>query len=406
MRAFTCLCALALLGAISCQTASNDTQAYPGVFPFPFPFAQGAGGNPLMSAIFAIQTQQYFSDRYRTVILDLQSAQGWMQVSQGWLTMNNMENSDDDDSSSSSSSNGASYDEVERATEMTLLHVLKLLYIQAANKLHDSHQSHYKTKVQLAVLQSMGAGNSGLAPLLSLMYYLETINVMSSAITIQKQDAWNTWLLHEIMETDEFGNSQDGLPEEFATTMQHSRQIAMQLYHSEAQLDLQKFYLEYMINMYVMQLSGGAGQQMMNNNNANNANNNNNAAAAASFLEEEAEPAEPNKPFFPMMMMGMMGGGASPYFSYMTFYLKYSAVMMNVQAAHGLMTHAFMDAQSSSSDSSEDLSKYAQMNKVYAFQALHQWAYLRMTQASLDMYSMFFSGAAGQQPAMAANASA
>jgi hypothetical protein len=342
-----------------------------------------------MSAIFAIQSQQYFSDRYRSVILDMQSAQGWMQVSQGWLTLNNMENSEDD------SSSGASYDDVERATEMTLLHVLKILYVQAANKLHDSHQSHYKTKVQLAVLQSMGAGSTGLAPLLSLMYYLETINVMGSAITIQKQDAWNTWLLHEIMETDEFGNSRDGLPEEFATAMQHARQIAMQLYHSEAQLDLQKFYLEYMINMYVMQLSGP--QQM--------ANNNNNAAAAASFLEEEStptEPAEPNKPFFPMMMMGMMGG--SPYYSYMAFYLKYSAVIMNLQAAHGLMTHAFMDAQSDSS--SEDLSKYAQMNKVYAFQALHQWAYLRLTQVSLDMYSMFFGAA--QQPTMAAanNASA
>jgi len=347
--------------------------------------------------------QMQYSQMYGKFLLDFQSANGWIQVAQGWVQMANIEsgntgnnngynngyvfeeeNSDNDnedleeDDDNISSSN---YDAIERQSEQTLLFVLKIMYLQAAQKLNDVKTTSYQNKGQLAVLVQAGLGQV-FPQIISLSYYTEMMRLMSAAITIQRQDAWNTWLLHEIMETEEFGNSHNGLPTSFATTLAHSRAVAMELYYSEATYDMQVYFMDYYIQMSLMSLLS----QQQGSANAN---------SATSFVEEGVT-AEPSKPFFPFMMMGGMGGMMGPqYLSYMAMYLKYSTIFMNLQAAQGLYTHATVEINPNAQNVN------AGQMKIYASSALQQWAYLKYYSVMLQMWGLF-SG----MPSPSANAAA
>jgi len=355
------------LASATGQDNNQTTPAQPQYAPQnPWGAPQTGDLSGAFGAIASIQVQQQMSLKYGKLLLDFQSSMGWMQVAQGWASMDRMENAED-----SEDEGDQSYDDVERNTERTLMHVLKIMYLQAAQKLNEARQSNYQTKVNLALLQQVGAGNPAISSVLYLMYYLESIRLLSSAITIQKQDAWNNWLLHEIMETDEFDNSRTALPTTFSEAMAHSRANAMQLYYTEASYDLQIFYLEYYIQMIAASFGGHAN------------NNNNNAAAASSFLEEEMT-AEPSKPFTPFTLPFMMMGGGGQYLGYATLFIKFYAVTMNVQAAQGLLTHAQADLNPSDVNA-----KYAGTVKQFAVNALQQWAYLKLQYTMIQMWGLF-----------------
>jgi len=253
------------------------------------------------------------------------------------------------------------------------------MYIKAGKKLSRAQDSHFYNKAVIAALQSVPQFSS----IVSLMYYYEALNAMSSAYTIQRQDAWNTWLLYEIIETDIFGNDVDTVPTEFARMMSKAQVAAMSTYYQEASVDLQMMFIRYYLQSAGMQLLG-----------------HNNAAAANSFLEEEstAEPAQPNKPFFPMMMMG---GGANPQMYLMM--MKYWSVMFNFQAAQGLYQFALIEEQSWTADH-VDTHLSAQV-KTHAVSALQQWAYLNMMQLMFT-FQGFAMGGVSHNAAAAANANA
>jgi hypothetical protein len=361
MRVSIQLCVVATLAvAAVAQDAFNQTYFDPSAM---------FGG-----AIGALQAQQMMSQKYGSLMLDYQSASGWMQVANGWSQMATIETNgaalEEDEEHV-----GSNYDEVEANTERALLYVLKMMYLQAGNKFSLSQQSHYQSKVLVAMLQSSGAaGNPAMSSALYMMYYLQILRLMNSATTIQRQDAWNTWLLHEIMETNEFANGHGDIPSSFLTTMAHSREVAMQLYYTEATQEFQIMYLEF----YLRSMAGVPA--------ANN-------AAASSFLEEEMTetPAEPNKPFMPFMM----GGMGPQYLSYYNMYLSYFATIMNVQAAQGLYLHAHSEVSGEGVEHSEAI-------KASAVQALQQWSYLKLQQSMIAMYGLF-SGAPVAHNTAAAN---
>jgi hypothetical protein len=391
---FLVVCALA---ALCVAQSNNDTQQFtPYFFPTPQQLPQGAG------QVQAVLMQRMYSEGYASLILNFQSTMGWMQVSQGWLSMIQQEaaaskaqeagSSFEEEemvplmftaptgAESHSADPAARYDETERASERALLSVIKIMYIQAGKKLSRAQDSHYQTKMQLSVLQTQPQ----FASIVSMMYYLEVLNVMSSAYTIQRQDAWNTWLLYEIIETDVFGNDIDNVPTEFARIMSKAQLAAMSTYYMEASIDLQIMFLKY----YLMSATGIPAH-------ANN-------AAANSFLEEESESsAEPNKPFFSPMMM--MGGSNPQMMAYYTTMMKYWSVLFNFQAAQGLYQYAHMEEQSWTADH-VDPAMSAQV-KTYAVSALQQWAYLNMIQVMFDFQS-FSMGAPTFQHAAAASANA
>jgi len=325
------------------------------------------------SAIGALQAQQMMSQKYGSLMLDYQSSMGWMQVANGWSQMATIERGSESFEEDDEEHVGSNYDEVEANTEKALLYVLKLMYLQAGNKFSLSQQSHYQSKVVAAMMQTSGATNPAMSSSLYMLYYLQILRLMNSATTIQRQDAWNTWLLHEIMETNEFDNGHGEVPESFLDTMSRSRESAMQLYYVEATQEFQIMYLEF----YLRSMAGVPA--------ASN--------AAASFLEEEMTetPAEPNKPFMPFMM----GGMGPQYLSYYNMYLQYFATMMNVQAAQGLYLHAHSEVSGEGSEHSETI-------KASAVQALQQWAYLKFQQSMIAMYGLF-SGAPVAHNAVAAN---
>jgi len=261
------------------------------------------------------------SGKYASLILNFQSYMGWMQVAQGWQSMIQMEvadsksfDIDEDETLFQAPSGGVSvelYDQTERASERALLSVVKILYIQAGKKLANAQESHYQTKMQLAVLQGVAASAPQIGSVLSLMYYLEILRVMSSAYTIQRQDAFNTWVLYEIIETDIFNNDADNIPEEFQAVLSRAQVNAMTTYYQEASTDLQIMFLEQYLQMLVAQFSGHV---------------------ASSFLEEEVTetPAEPSKPFFPFMGMS----GSNPQvLAYYSMIMKYYSAIFNYQAA-------------------------------------------------------------------------
>jgi len=230
------------------------------------------------------------------------------------------EEESDEDLEEDEEEHSPDYDAIERQSEQTLLFVLKIMYLQAAQKLNDVKTTSYQNKAQLAVLVQAGLGQV-FPQIIYMSYYTEMIRLISAAVTIQRQDAWNTWLLHEIMETEEFDNSRNGLPATFKSTLARSRAVAMELYYSEAQYDMQVYFMDYYIQMSLMSLLSQPGQ--------NN--------AGTSFVEEEST-AQPSKPFFPFMMMGGMMGGGPQYLSYMALYLKYFTIIMNLQR-HRDCTH-------------------------------------------------------------------
>jgi len=375
--------ALTLVGATS--QANNQTQsAQPQGYGFPWATPQAGDLSGAFGAIAAVQVQQQLSLKYGKLLLDYQSSMGWIQVAQGWASMTTIENKGaanlEEDEDEDEDENTPNYDEIEKQTEQTLLYVLKIMYLQAAQKLNDARQSNYQTKLQLAVLQQVGAGNPAISSVLYLMYYLESIRLLSSAITIQRQDSWNNWLLHEIMETNEFGNSEGEMPATFGTVMAQSRVNAMQLYYTEAMYDFQIFYLEYYLQMIT-------GSLISPQSNAA-------SASASSFLEEEMT-AEPNKPFAALPLM-MMGGAGGPYLSYMAMFIKYFAITMNVQAAQGLFTHAQAELSGNGNANAGQI-------KLYAVNALQQWAYLKFQYAMIQMWGLFSGQPVPSHAAAASN---
>jgi len=366
----------------SAQDASNTTNTTPET---PYPFFQPSynmNGGDVNGVLAGIAIQMQYSQMYGKFILDFQSAQGWLQVAQGWVAMTAIENKgapgavgffeEEKDLEEDDEEEHPDYDAIERQSETTLLHVLKIMYLQAAQKLQDAKTSNYQHKAQLSLLVQAGVGQV-FPQIIYLSYYLESIRLMSSMITIQRQDAWTTWLLHEIMETDEFDNSKGFVPPTFVKTLAKSREVAMQLYHTEASLDLQIYMMDYYMQFSLMQML----QQQPTN-----------AAGATSFVEEGvSETAEPSKPFFsPFMMMGgMMGGMGGPqYLTYMATYMKYFAIIMNVQAAQGLYTHAHLEAENDSNGM-----QYSGTIKMSSCSALQQWAYLKYQLAMLEMWGLF-----------------
>jgi hypothetical protein len=221
--------------------------------------------------------------------------------------------------------------------------------------------------MQLAVLQSVAAAAPQIGSVVSLMYYLEVLRVMSSAYTIQRQDAWNTWLLYEMIETDIFGNSEENIPEAFLPIMATAQVNAMTAYHHEASTDLQIMILEQYLQMIVAQFSGTGH------------------AAASSFLEEEAtetpaEPSNPSKPFFPFMGMGMN----PQIMSYYVMMMKYWSVMFNYQASQGLLTNAMMELKELTDGTENQQGAQVKTSAIYALQ---QWAYLNMMQIMFEFQS-------------------
>lgn len=277
----------------------------------------------------------------------------------------------------------ADYDATERSAEQALLSVIKIMYIKAGHKLAQAQQRHYMMKYFLATSQQTFQS----APqILSLLYYVEVLNVMSSAYTIQRQDAWNTWLIYEMLETEVFGNVYENVPEDFHPVMAQAQVNAMTTYYHEASTDLQLLYLE----QYLQMLGAPVVPHPTHN------------AAAASFLEEEAT-AEPNKPFFPFMGMGM--GAMNPQI--MTYYasmMRYYSVMLNYQAAEGLYHNAILEQKALNGEEN----KFGAQIKTYAVGALQQWAYINMMQIFMQFQSMGglmgMSGGFGHNNAAAAAA--
>lgn len=351
----------------------------------------------LAAAIGGIQIQQLISSKYATLILDYQSAMGWLQVAQGWGEMahrestgQNLEQADLEESAdleeASDSDNDKnvflqeefvsppqaplSYDDLERSTEYQLLYVLKLLYIQAANKLSTTHQSHYQTKLQLAMLQGFAANNV-LGPILYLMYYLETLKVLSSSLTIQRQDAWNTWLLYEILETNEFQNSRGYVPPTFQATMAHSRLVAGQIWQMETSLDLIILSMEYYIQMLVASMPPPQQQQPAA------------AAPPVSLLEEEMA-AEPSQPFYSPVAAAGLGSfaassGSPQYLVYYQLMLKFWAATMHAQAAQGFVLSSQVD--------NPELAAHAKDAKQYMVAALQQFAWLKLMTTMMEYFS-------------------
>jgi len=318
--------------------------------------------------------QKYMSEKYASLILNFQSNMGWLQVAQGWQQMAQIESTarssfdSEDEVYSAPSESIEQYDKIEQSSERALLSVVKIMYIQAGKKLSIAQESHYQTKMQLAMLQGYAAAAPQIGSVVSLMYYLQILRVMSSAYTLQRQDAWNTWLVYEMIETDIFGNVQENIPESFLSVMATAQVNAMTAYHHEASTDLQIMFLEQYLQMLVAQFSGS------------------HANAASSFLEEEvtetpAEPSNPSKPFFPFMGMGMN----PQIMTYYTMMMKYWSVMFNYQASQGLLTNAVMELKELT-DGTEN-TQGAQV-KTYAVSSLQQWAYLNMMQTMFEFQSV------------------
>jgi len=273
---------------------------------------------------------------------------------------------EDDEEDNGLNKLGTNYDDLERSVETQFMYVLKMFYIQSGIRFHAAHQSHYQTKIQLAVLQQIGAGNPAISSVLYLMYYMEMLRLMGSSVTIQRHDALTHWLYHEMMETDEFDNSRVALPVTFEETMVKSRVVATQLHVQQASIDYQILMLEY----YLQMLTGSLASGHYSNN-----------AAASSFLEEEMT-AEPNKPFFsPMMMMGPQ------YLNYFVLYLKFASSTFNLQCAQAFALGAQIDSNPSDANA-----KHAVEIKRNALHALYQWAYINLQLAMVQMWGMF-SGA-------------
>lgn len=216
--------------------------------------------------------------------------------------------------------------------------------------------------MQLALLQGV-AGNSAVAPVLYMMYYLETLKVLSSSLTIQRQDAWNTWLIYEILETNAFANSRSYVPPTFAATMDNARKVAGQTWYFEASVDLQILYLEYYVQMIIAQFGAAAAPAP--------------AAAAPqgnAFIQEEMS-AEPNKPFVPFV------GAASPqYMAYYQLLLKFWGASMHLAAAQGFIL--------AGETSDPNLASRITESKQYMASSLQQWAWLNLMTTTMEYYTL------------------
>merc|ERR1712226_810271 len=344
-----------------------------------------------MAASLVYAQQEYYA-LYATVLLELQASYAWLHVSEGMANMATASvGGRADPSGFMSFEEGATDIEnhlsggatsflqedqfsgmaelVERQTEQSLLQLVKLMYVQAAHRLGSAQELHYRNKVVLLQLAPFAQISPAVGQLIYVLYYRDMVELIISAITLQKQDAWNTWVFHEMMETELF---MDGsVPSSFERRMAFARRQAMGQFQTQAGLELAAVVLEYYMTSLTSSIAGAAFQnyRMAQMSDAT-------AQSAQSFLELESQAQ-----FVPSMALGGFFGWQQflPYVKFYTAWIKY-----HVSSSLALLSHVDALATVGKDQGQAKHTPYLMANQVMPM--LKQWAQLRLMLALYDFY--------------------
>merc|ERR1712151_1188853 len=327
------------LGVVAIMKAYLVAIALLGATVSAFTDMSGQGGMQNMMQIYAMQE---FSSMYATSLLELQASWMWLQAADSMekLAVVGASGGADGANPAMGLEEGASSIEnqfrqsflevgeeadmamlMEHETEKSLLSLVKLQYTQATHRLTTSQESHYQAKVALSRIGGMASGVPQVQTLTQLLYYRDMLELVTTCVTIQKQDIWNFWIFNEMIETDMFADGVD-MPEEFAMRMAVARLQSMSQFQMQAGLELASMVMDHYIQQTVAGLIGPAANttpmmiQMPQNA----------YAEGTSFLETGTETgAGTSAQFVPSMALGGLFGWPQflPYIKFYTAWIKY-----------------------------------------------------------------------------------
>merc|ERR1712226_352606 len=361
-----------------------------------------------MAASLVYAQQEYYA-LYATVLLELQASYAWLHVSEGMANMATASvGGRADPSGFMSFEEGATDIEnhlsggatsfleedqfsgmaelVERQTEQSLLQLVKLMYVQAAHRLGSAQELHYRNKVVLLQLAPFAQISPAVGQLIYVLYYRDMVELIISAITLQKQDAWNTWVFHEMMETELFLDG--AVPSSFQRRMAFARRQAMGQFQTQAGLELAAVVLEYHTTSLQQDIVGAAfqNQRMAQMSQAT-------MQADQSFLEVESQAQ-----FVPSMALGGFFGWQEflPYVKFYTAWIKY-----HVSSSLALLSHVDALATVGKDQGHSKHTPYLMAHQVMPM--LKQWTQLRLMLALYDFYAATGAIDAGRMAGTAAH---
>jgi len=364
----------------------------------------GVGGG--MQGMVDIQAMQTFSSMYATSLLELQASWMWMQAADsmeklavasnaGAPALSNPAMGLEEGASAIEKDIDQSFLEVgeeddgdlgmmlEHDVEKSLLSLVKLMYVQASHRLGASQDMHYQNKVIVSAIAGAGASSAEAGTIVQLLYYRDMLELITTTVTIQKQDIWNFWIFNEMIETDMFDGSE--MPDEFAMRMAVSRLQAMSQFQTQAGLELASMVMDYYIEQTTQAIAGqfaGAGAQPQFANAAGA------YAQGTSFLETGTQTGTGTQ-FVPSMALGGMFGWPQflPYIKFYTAWIKYY-----VSSEMAMMSQ--VDAMVLMGRDAPMAEHKPQIMAHQTMPLLKQWTQLRLMIALFDFYST--TGAMGQ----------
>jgi len=206
------------------------------------------------------------------------------------------------------------------------------------------------------------------------------LELITTTVTIQKQDIWNFWIFNEMIETDMFNDGNE-MPDEFAMRMAISRLQSMSQFQTQAGLELASMVMDYYIQSTVSGILGPmVNQRAMSAAGA--------YAQGTSFLETGTQTGTGTQ-FVPSMALGGMFGWAQflPYIKFYTAWIKYY-----VSSELAMMSQ--IDAMTLMGRDAPMASHKPQIMAHQTMPLLKQWTQLRLMLALFDFYAN--TGAMGQ----------
>lgn len=379
----------------------------------------GAAAGGAAQGVTAVYMQQQYSATYATALLEVQAGYVWYQAAEGMEKMaivsagaggfadpvfgleeeaSNIEKMAKSGKSAEhmafleveevirgvTDDVGSMDDLIEAQTESSLLQLVKLMYVQAAHRLGSTQERHYQIKMVTGQLAPLATGSEQLSQVMYLLYYRDMVELVTTTVTIQKQDSWNFWVFNEMLETQLFQESE--LPQTFMQRLAASRLQAMGQFQMQAQLEL----VGLVMDMYLQQLVGGMSMQMQQSGMVNMMQTAGGEQMGSSFLETETQ-------FVPSMALGGLFGWEQfmPYVKFYTAWVKY-------QASSQLAMIAQIDALALVGKDGGQADKTPAMMAHQVMPLLKSWTQLRLMLALYDFYQLTGAMGGGLAATMAA----
>jgi len=356
--------------------------------------------------VMQLYSMQQFSSLYATSLLELQASWMWMNAADSMEKLAIVGASGESSFASPAMGleEGASSIEhdidqsfleveddmamlMEHETEKSLLALVKLQYIQAANRLGASQESHYQVKAVVARIASAGGAVPQLQTLTQTLYYRDMLELITTCVTIQKQDIWNFWIFNEMVETEMFNDGSE-MPDEFGERMAVARLQAMSQFQMQAGLELASMVMDFYIQQtvaglmapYVAQMQGTPNMMQMPQGPY---------AQGTSFLETETSTGAGTQ-FVPSMALGGLFGWQQflPYMKFYTAWIKY-------YVASELAVLSQVDAMSLMGKDTPMAEHKPRIMASQTMPLLKQWTQLRLMLSLYDFYSLTGAASGG-----------